>query len=549
MPRLALASLLALAACSTAPRVPAARFANAPAVTLVDDRLDVPEAPRERIFYEDIYHYDGLVQRRLVRALEVHPPTRARDINALDEVPDSTWFTNRIGARDLSADELAIGPNVVGSPEDHKPWTVESTKLGGAEVGFIIQDARGEKFVLKFDTRGFPEQETGAHVIVEKILWACGYNVTDDYIVQFRDEDLALAKDAYIQDDEADDKKPLTQAELLRRLATIQRSPDGSFRALASHWLPGKPLGGHPAEGVRPDDPNDRIPHEQRRELRGLYTFAAWLDHGDIQESNFIDVWTEDPRDARRHFVVHYLLDFGKSLGVFATTGQDPRRGYDYWLDPHAMIHSLLTLGLYRREWEDRVKSPAPGVGAYDARFDPDDWHPTSAAYVPFTTRDRYDAFWAAKILMRFTREQLHAIVLGARYRDRRAVDYLTDALVARQRATGAYWFARVNPLDRFHLEHDRLCFDDLAVEYGFSTERTSYALTLFDHAGNLVGSSATLAAGAHTCTLPLTLAGDRDSYTIIEVRTQRSSFAGRTFVHVARDGATGASRVIGVWR
>ena len=538
-----------VAACGSASRLPPARFANAPAVEVVDDRLDVPNKPRERIFLEDVYHYDGLVQRRLTRALEMHPRTRARGINALDEVPDSTWFTNRIGQRDLSLAEIASGPNLVGSPEDHKPWTVVSTKLGGAEVGFIIKDARGEKFVLKFDTRGFAEQETGAHVIVEKILWACGYNVTDDYIVQFRAEDLALAKDAYIQDDAEDDKKPLTQEGLQHRLAEIERSPDGSYRALASYWLPGKPLGGHPAEGVRTDDPNDRIPHEQRRELRGLYTFAAWLDHGDIQESNFIDVWTEDPRDKRHHYVVHYLLDFGKSLGVFATTGQDPRRGYELWLDPAAMVKSLITFGIARRPWEDRPKSPAPGIGAYDATFDPDDWHPTSAAYVPFTTRDRYDAFWAAKILMRFTREQLHAIVMTARYHDKRAIDYLTNALVARQRASGAYWFARVNPLDGFRIEHDGLCFDDLALQYGFSTERTSYALTMFDHAGQLVASSAALASGPHTCTLPLTLAADHDGYTIIEVRTQRARYAGRTLVHVARDPATGSARVIGIYR
>lgn len=542
-------ALLLLAACSSAPRIAPARFANAPAVQIVNDRLDVPRPPHERIFLEDVYHFDGLVQRRMTRALELHPPTRSLGVNALDEVPDSTWFTNRIGQHDLTPEQLAIGPNQIGTPEDYKPWTIQSTKTGGAEVGFIIKDARGKKFVLKFDTRGFAEQETGAHLIVDKILWACGYNVTDDYIVQFRPEDLTLAKDAYVKDDAEDDKKPLTQDELQRRLAMIERSPDGSYRALASYWLPGKALGGHPAEGVRTDDPNDRIPHELRRDLRGLYTFAAWLDHGDIQESNFIDVWTEDPRDKRHHYVVHYMLDFGKSLGVFATTAQDPRRGYDYLLDPGAIARSFVSLGTYERPWEERVKSPAPGVGAYDANFDPSDWRPNSAAYIPFRTRDRYDGFWGAKIVMRFTREQLRAIVMAARYHDVRTVDYLTDTLVARQRETGAYWFARVNPLDGFRIEHDSLCFDDLARQYGFSTERTSYALTMFDHDGRIVASTAALADSSHTCALQLPLAADKDNYTIIEILTQRAKYAGRTLVHVARDRATGIPRVIGIYR
>ena len=32
-------------------------------------------------------------------------------MNTLDEVPDSSWFTNRIGVRDLPLTEIARGPN------------------------------------------------------------------------------------------------------------------------------------------------------------------------------------------------------------------------------------------------------------------------------------------------------------------------------------------------------------------------------------------------------------------------------------------------------
>src|SRR5262245_32926983 len=35
---------------------------------------------------------------------------RARNINTIDEVPDSSWFTNRILARPVSLDEAARGP-------------------------------------------------------------------------------------------------------------------------------------------------------------------------------------------------------------------------------------------------------------------------------------------------------------------------------------------------------------------------------------------------------------------------------------------------------
>src|SRR5690349_4308624 len=89
---------LALAmACAASPDLPAPRFANAPAVTRVDDRRDVPTKPAEREFVHDLYHYDGTIQRRFTRALELPRGQRALGVNALDEAPDSTWFTNRIG--------------------------------------------------------------------------------------------------------------------------------------------------------------------------------------------------------------------------------------------------------------------------------------------------------------------------------------------------------------------------------------------------------------------------------------------------------------------
>jgi hypothetical protein len=249
------------------------------------------------------------------------------------------------------------------------------------------------------------------------------------------------------------------------------------------------------------------------------------------------------------HYVQHYLLDFGKSLGVFAATGKDPRRGYDYWFDPAAILGSLVTLGLVERSWEGRRHGHLRGVGAFDAAsFDPDGWRPTSAAYVPFTTRDRYDAFWATKILMRFTREQLHAVVETAHFSDPRAVEYLTDTLLARQRATGAYWFSRVNPLDGFRIENGAVCFDDLAVRYRFTSAPTTYAVTSFDFAGRRLAASTANASGARTCTPPLTLGSGPDGYTIVEIATQRAEFAGRTLVHVARDRASGELRVIGIW-
>jgi hypothetical protein len=535
-------------ACASSP-VPHSRFTNAPPVAAVNDRLDVPVRPEERPFFENLYHYNGLVQDPIDRAFELPRARRALGVNALDEVPDSTWFTNRIGVRTMSLAELANGPVTIETPELHKPWTIKSTKVGGAEVGFAIVDARGEKFMLKFDTRGFPEQETATDVIVGKLLWACGYNVPEDFVVDLRREDLVLAPDA-VMTDPLGNKQRLDRAELDRKLAKVEIERDGRIRAYASRWLPGKALGGHPGEGVRRDDPNDRIPHELRRDLRGSYATFSWVDHVDVQESNYLDTWVQDPREPGRHYVKHHLLDFGKSLGVMATTGHDPRRGHAYVVDFGDMTRSLVSAGTLERSWEERRVPKRRGVGLFDAAsFDPGAWKPDYPSYLPFLTADRFDKFWGAKILVRFTREQIHAIVETGKFSDPATTEYVTDTLVARQRLIADHWFARVNPLDRFTVTSDRLCFDDLSVRYGFTPPaRTSYQAISYDRETRNLGAAASRPDGRGRACLPLVLAAGGDGYTMTRIQTTRPGFTGTTIVHLARDPA-GAPRVVGIWR
>jgi hypothetical protein len=533
--------------------VPSPRFANVPPVNAVNDRLDVGKAPKQREFLHNVYHYDGIVQRRLARAMELQRDRRSLGVNALDEVPDSTWFTNRIGARDMTVDEVRNGPLTIDSPELHRPWTIKSSKEGGTEVGFIFTDARGIKFLLKFDQKNHPETETAAHVILDKLFWAMGYNTTEDFVVQFAPDELVVNAESIVKDEEGH-KRRLERSELDMRLSKIGRERDGRIRGLASRWLDGKTLGGHPAEGVRDDDRNDRIPHELRRDLRGFYAAAAWLDHTDIQEGNFVDAYVTDPADAKRHYVKHYLIDFGKALGVMAVTDIDPRRGYEYVIDFGDITRSLFSVGTYVRPWESLSAPRLRGVGLFDASsFDPGGWKQDTPAYVPFLDADRFDKFWATKILMRFTREQIHAVVEEARYSDPRATEYVTNTIIARQRATGAYWFSRVNPLDGFRFAGGSLCFEDLMLTYGLGKpgEDTYYRIESYDREGHRLAAPFVVHSGhsGRSCIGQIPLNGAADGYTIIEVATHRPNFLGRTYVHLARDSATGTTRVIGIWR
>src|SRR5688572_14243103 len=43
---------------------------------------------------------------------------RAANLNSIDEVPDSSWFTNRAGSRELTASDVASGPNTTDGPAD-----------------------------------------------------------------------------------------------------------------------------------------------------------------------------------------------------------------------------------------------------------------------------------------------------------------------------------------------------------------------------------------------------------------------------------------------
>jgi hypothetical protein len=542
------AALLILAGCASSSEPMAVRFANAPPVMAADDRRPVASAPSRNLNLNDFDFYDRAFEDPVTRSLELPGHRRARGVNALDEVPDSTWFTNRIGVRDLTPDEIRRGPVDDDGPEAHTPWTVHSTKPGGTELGFVITDARGVKYLISFDEISRPEMETGSAVVVNRLLWAAGYNVPADSVAYIRRDQLVVAPDAMLKDHLGHDRGALDVALFDLELRHAWRTPDGRLRVFASRYLAGESLGGGPTSGVRDDDPNDRIPHELRRDQRGLFPLTAWVDHVDLVQSNFLDMFVND-RGAR--YVVHYLVDFGKSLGTMGVTDSYIRVGWNYSFDWRFLFRDIFTLGLAPRPWNRRLRPVPVGVSpAFDSeRFDPARWRPDIP--VPaFDEADRYDMFWGAKLVARFTREQIQAAVEAGRFTDPQAVAYLTDTLVARQQATLRYWFSRVNPLDGFAATGRGLCFSDLAIAHGLApAEGTSYALTSYDAGGRRIGAVTVPAvATGPTCTPDVIMSTAPDTYTIVKITTQRPTFSGSTFVHVAR-APTGEWRVIGVWR
>ena len=532
-----LALLALLSACSSSATGPGRlRFAVADPVTLVNDRVPTKAPSSFDAGLVEYYWQEDFAQpaRRLLTVGSTPP---AANVNSLGEVPDSTWFTTRR----VSPAQIEQGPGA-GGPDASAPWKVVGVKVGGAAIGITITDARGDTYVLKFDERGHAETESAADVIVQRLAWAAGYNVPENQVVTFPRSQLVLDAAAAVKF-RSGKKRAMTEADLETYLALAEH--DGTtYRALASKLIAGKIIGGVEPSGTRAGDPNDRVPHELRRDLRGQRLLWAWVNHIDLKSQN-----TLAAHDGR--YTTWYVLDFGESLGVDArTTGREHlgHRGAFDWAD---WVMNLVTFGLRVAAFERRPAVPRlRGLGVFEAEtFDPATWVPNHN-WRPTDVADRFDELWAAEILMRMSRAHVEAAVRAGKYSDARTARYVTDTLMARQRKIGRYAFSRVAPLYAVEANTTprgvEICFDDLWLRHGYGAPKgTVYTARSFDHAGTLLGNAPERTATAARACLPSVPAGsDRDGYTIVEVRVERGDDElPPLYVHVA------GRRVIGLDR
>ncbi len=226
---------------------------------------------------------------------------RAKNINTIDEVPDSSWFTNRIGARPITTDELTRGP-IVGAPPDPAKWVLIREKTSGAHPGFTAMDAKGETWFLQFDPPKFAGGATAAVAIATKIFWALGYNQVESFLTSLDPKVTTIDPKATVKRPNGK-RTPFTRDDMNVVLENVARNPDGTYRVVAGRLLPGKILGGYQYVGTRPDDPNDVVPHQHRRELRALRVFGAWTNLTDIKAANSIDTLvTENGKSIVKHY-------------------------------------------------------------------------------------------------------------------------------------------------------------------------------------------------------------------------------------------------------
>jgi hypothetical protein len=452
---------------------------------LLEDSDRRPFAPMPAP-YESPFAWDAANQtvfRPVSRFFAVDPAGPAVNVNALDEVPNSSWFVNRIGIRPMTPAEVARGScddKVLDPSAPDGSWIIDHGKDNGANPGFRVNIPGLGKFMLKTDPKEEPDRATGATTISARVYHAVGYFAPCDVVVYFRPSLLKLKPGLQVTNNQGVTKPFDEQA-----LAAILKSAshrDGLVRMVASKWLPGQTLGPYTYDGKRGDDPNDIIAHDDRRELRGAKIVAAWLNHFDAREQNTMDVFLPvDPahKEGPGH-VVHYIIDMGDSFGsAWVTDGFSRRLGSAYLLDFPYLAEDFITLGAIERPWE-RARRTAGVFNYFSARdFDPELWrneYPNAA----FSRMTEADGAWATRLIARFDDELVAALVSVGKY-DAESSRYLTETLIARRNIILRRYLARLSPIADVRVEQDTLLGVDLARRtHVVPNESTTLRATLY---------------------------------------------------------------------
>ncbi len=199
-------------------------------------------------------------------------------------------------------------------------------------------------------------------------------------------------------------------------------APTARYRAIAARAVTGRPIGGFRYYGTRPDDPNDVVPHEHRRELRALKVFGAWTNLVDMKAGNTLDTVVDRERPQRRA-----PLPAGRRLDV-RHRRQRPariRRRLGAALRRRAAAEAAVDAELLHRAVADRRTTRSmPAIG----RFEGDRLR--SAGVAAARRRPRRlrharsdDTFWAARRVAAFTDDMIRAVVRTGEYSDPAAAD------------------------------------------------------------------------------------------------------------------------------
>ena len=399
---------------------------------------------------------------------------RAKDINTVDEVPDGPFYVNRAGRLPLTPAIVARASNTSNGPAPGK-WTVVSAKSDGVTPGFTIRDSANQLWFIKFDPPGWRGMATGSEIVAAKLFWAAGYHTAEYHIGALVPSNLVIGKDTKITPP-GEMPRSMNDGDISWLLSRADQDPDGSYRVILSKAAPGRPVGRIKFSGTRADDPNDVIPHEHRRELRGYFVFAAWLNHVDAKGINSLSALvTENGRS----FIRHYLLDFGSALGSAAVGPREGWEGYEALVEePGEIGRRVLGLGLNIPVWRTQQYYESSTIGRLPrdhSKWNPEAWWPhiTNAA---FRHMRRDDEFWAASKLVAITDDMIRAAVAEGKFGDPESEAFLAKAISDRRLRILQTYLPKVNPIIDPVLDRDgRLSFRNLAADMAVADRAPGY--------------------------------------------------------------------------
>ena len=447
---------------------------------------------------------------------------RAQNLNTVDEVPDSSWFTNRVAARQLTIDEVVRGP-VAGAPPDPSRWVIVREKTSGVHPGVTARDARGDTWFLEFDPAFYPEAATGAVLMATRFFWALGYNQVESFLTTFDPKRVEFDPKATLRRPSGK-RTPFTHDDLNAILEKVARRPDGTYRVVAGRILPGKVLGNFRYEGTRPDDPNDVVPHERRRELRALRVFGAWLNLTDLKSANTLDTLVEENG---RSYVKHWLQDVGSTFGM-CNDLYEWDLSWEHFYQTGTSMKRLASFGFALSPWQTVNYVERPSIGKFEGeRFDPRTWRPQTPTTAYMELRDD-DAFWAAQRVAAFSDEMIRAIIHTGEFSDAQAEKELADIVIQRRDKILRTYLPAVNPIVAPRLDAGgRLTFENAAVNADVARSPRTYRASWFEF-DNATGSRrplSTATSATTTMNAPAGLPGTAGGFVAVDISAEDSEY------------------------
>lgn len=476
--RLALATITLVAiGCQYRPAV----FADRPVVMTVDDDAPIP-VPSRRDVDETTQVSDVYFRRPLFDV--VHPvefPT-AGDVNAVDEVPPSSWYDP------TGTPSAASPPMLPVTAVDEDPLTHPKA--------LVVRDARGQRYELIGDPPGHPGLATGSDVVAGHLLRALGLRTPSAWIVDIPDVSLGHNGDA-----------ALARLDVFR--ARQDRTDGWPRRLSATRWPEGIDVGTSGDFMARGDDANDRVPHRDRRTLRAMRVFAHWLGWSSFSEHTTRDVYVGS---AGSGHLLHHLVGMSSTLGAGDAWAVGRRER-----DPGLLVN-LVTLGLSTPTWADSSPSRFPSVGSLSPLIEPGTFDVTPP-YSPFVRLTPADEYWAAKRLVDAIDEPV--AIAAARLPDD-AARHLATVLRMRRRALVEHAFRAVSPLDPAATSGRAVWLRDRAlVAHLVVADETRYQIDLLD--GNGASLARTMHKNADGPELAVVIPDRLSGRVVLHVRVTRS--------------------------